>query len=343
MTLRLGSRVKPAPASFRASFASGRVISPVVYLFKISLVVISKLLSNYSPMRAKINAITAASTAHTDLSTMASHRFFGLACSASCHAISRSSFSMILSYCSFRAASAFSSSRIRSKSSLWVLRDASRHSDICFSSMFALASPRQSLCGSRMHFSSIWTSLLCRLRSQHFTEGAVFLRGQPVGGEVHVHLLQEAFGPPPVNQQLAKIVYSCHGTAPFLSYSGCGEFQHTQAFLMVCQHIKSDVLGSRSRLRLSIILHCDLPLIGFSFCDGVICICVRHRNTGEHCLDVRLLGSAVVDLCCQLIFDDLHVPSFQYFKNRVKFNPTVRPDPTEIVNFPFPFCVNRPR
>nr|DAM04294.1 MAG TPA: hypothetical protein [Caudoviricetes sp.] len=306
MTLRLGSRVKPASASLSASFASGRVISPVVYLFRISLVVISKLLSNYSPMRAKINAITAARTAHTDLSTMASHRFFGLACSASCHAISRSSFSMILSYCSFRAASAFSSSRIRSKSSLWVLRDASRHSDICFSSILAFWRPRQSLCGSRMHFSSI---LLCRLRSQHLTEGAVFLRGQPIGGEIHVHLLLKALGPPPVNQQLAKIVYSCHGPAPSLSYSGCGEFQHTQAFLMVCQHIKSNVLGSRFRLRLSIVLHGNLPLICLRLGGGVRCLRVGHRNTGEHCLDVRLLGSAVVDLCCQLIFDDLHVPS----------------------------------
>nr|DAZ49621.1 MAG TPA: hypothetical protein [Caudoviricetes sp.] len=306
MTLRLGSRVKPASASLIASFASGRVISPVVYLFRISLVVISKLLSNYSPMRAKINAITAARTAHTDLSTIASHRFFGLACSASCHAISRSSFSMILSYCSFRAASAFSSSRIRSKSSLWVLRDASRHSDICFSSMLAFWRPRQSLCGSRIHFSSIGTSLLCRLRSQHLTEGAVFLRGQPVGGEIHVHLLLKAVSAAPVNQQLAKIVYSCHGPAPFLSYSGCGEFQHTQAFLMVCQHIKSNVLGSRSRLRLSIILHGNLPLIGFSLCDGVRCLRVGHRNTGEHRLDVRLLRGAVVDLCRQLVFDDLH-------------------------------------
>ena len=32
-------------------------------------------------------------------------------------------------------------------------------------------------------------------------------------------------------------------------------------------------------------------------------------NTGENRLDVRLLWSAIVDLCFQLIFDDLHVPS----------------------------------
>nr|DAW37540.1 MAG TPA: hypothetical protein [Caudoviricetes sp.] len=209
--------------------------------------------------------------------------------------------------------------------------------------MLAFWSPRQSLCGSRIHFSSaIRTSLLCRLRSHHLAEGAVFLRGQPVGGKIHVHLFQEALGPPPVNQQFAKIVYSCHGPAPFLSYSGCGEFQHTQAFLMVCQHIKGNVLGSRFRLRQPI-LHGDLPLIGFSLGDGVIRLRVRHRNTGQHRLDIRLLGSAVIDLRCQLIFNDLHVPSFQYFKNKVKFNPTVRPAPTEIVNFPFPFCVNRPR
>ena len=112
---------------------------------------------------------------------------------------------------------------------------------------------------------------------------------------------------------------------------------------MVCQHIKSNVLGSRSRLRLSIILHCDLPLICLRLGDSVIRFRVGHRNTGEHRLDVRFLGGAVVDFCRQLVFDDLHVPSFQYFKNKVKFNPTVWPDPTEIVNFPFPFCVNRPR
>ena len=39
----------------------------------------------------------------------------------------------------------------------------------------------------------------------------VLLRGEPVGGEIDIHLVLEAVGSVLLDEQFAKVVYSCHG------------------------------------------------------------------------------------------------------------------------------------